>query len=138
MTKYLINNIYTNNLPQFITYARNGLILNLFGYLLYLALTESGFSPFISVSITYPLGILLSYYFHSRYTFQYEAKRNYYKSLLKYIFIYISGYLLNITVLYFLHNLMLLSHVIAQLIATIIAPIYFFTANKYWVFKIQN
>ena len=136
MRRYLLNNLCTHNLPQFILYAKYGLILNLFGYLLYIALSESGLSPFISVSITYPLGILLSYYFHSRYTFRHKSTRNDYKSISKYIFIYVTGYFLNIIVLLFLHNTLHIPHEIAQLIAIIIAPFYFFIGNKYWVFRI--
>lgn len=135
MRNYQLNDFGTHNLAQFIVYAKYGLILNLIGYLLYLALTESGISPFISVSITYPLGILLSYYFHSRYTFEHKGTRNEYKSISKYTFIYVTGYLLNIIVLYFLHNTLQISHKISQIIAVIIAPFYFFLCNKYWVFK---
>ena len=135
MRQNLLNNIYNNNPPQFIVYASNGLILNLIGYLLYLALTESGFSPFISVSITYPMGILLSYHLHSRYTFKNEKERKDFKSIFKYTFIYVTGYFLNIIVLVFLHKIILLSHEFAQIIAIAIASIYFFMANKFWVFK---
>jgi putative flippase GtrA len=139
ISKYrVINKIYLSNLKQFFLYARNGLILNSICYLLYLFFTKIGCSPFLSITIIYPVGILLSYYFHSKYSFKTKLRSNELTYIFRYLIIYVLGYLLNIIILHVLHNIILLSHEVSQLIATIVAPFYFFASNKVWVFNVNN
>lgn len=123
------------NLKQFFLYAQNGVILNLIGYIAYILLTHLGLNPLIVVTVNYPAGIILSFYFHKKFTYKQrkaEAELNRFSS---YCAIYLLGYLLNITILYVFHINLLYPHEMVQLSSVIIIALILLFQNKKLVFN---
>ena len=118
-----------------LSYGINGLLLNSFGYLLYIKITAFGILPTVAITITYPLGIILSYFVHKKYTFHSDVNTRTIKSLSKFIIIYLFGYLLNFIILYIFHELFNLPHEVVQIFAILLLIFILFNLNRRFVFK---
>lgn len=124
-----------NFIKHFFLYARNGVILNLFGYIIYILMTSLGCDPFLTITITYPIGIMLSFYFHNRYTFNSIKKNKRLTSIFKYLFVYLLGYLINILILFVFHKKLLFPHEAVQVFSIIVISLVLFSLNRKYVFK---
>ena len=118
----------------FILYAKNGVIVNLIGYFFYILMTTFGFDPITTISITYPFGIMLSFFFHNRYTFN-TVHKNRLLSILKYLFVYFIGYLINLIILIIFHKKLLLPHEVVQIFSIVFISLVLFTLNRKFIFN---
>jgi putative flippase GtrA len=118
----------------FILYAKNGVIVNLIGYFFFILMTTFSFDPITTISITYPFGIMLSFFFHNRYTFN-KVHTNRLLSILKYLFVYFIGYLINLIILIIFHNKLLFPHEVVQIFSIVVISLVLFTLNRKFVFK---
>ncbi len=118
---------------QFIKYSIIGILTNLIGYLGYLLFTDLGADPKVVISVMYPIGVLCGYFGNSNITFA-EAKSDLLVSM-KYLFIHILGYGLNLFLLYLFVDNLGYSHKIVQAVAIIIVAIFLYVSFKYFVFK---
>jgi putative flippase GtrA len=119
-------------LSQLIRYGITGVASNLMGYLVYLLLTYFWLSPKTTVSILYPISATLAYFSHMKYSFSYQGKQS--GVLLRYVLVYLTGYFLNIMLLWALHDQLQIPHQIVQIIAIPIIAIFLFVTLKYFVF----
>ena len=117
---------------QFVKTCVVGVIQNTIGYLVYLSLTWSWFDPKTAVTITYPVGFIIGYYGHFKYSFSYKG--NHYKGTVRYIIAHVLGYLTNISILYIFYDLMGFDHRAVQIFAIGILVVFFFLLYKYFVF----
>lgn len=116
-------------------YALAGLTLNLLGYLIYLTVTFLGLSPIATVSIFYPLSVFLGYLVHRRHTFRHKTKAIKDATFFRYIVSYAAGYLINVTLIQFLHHELGYPHQWVQAAAIFIVAAFLFVALNLFVFK---
>jgi putative flippase GtrA len=128
------------NLPvkEFIRYAIVGLTLNLLGYMIYLLVTSLGVSPLTTVTIFYPLSVLAGYFAHRRYTFRHNTQGLEGTVLIRYILVYVAGYLINVALLEVLYRQMGYPHQLVQILAVFMVAGFLFIAMKLFVFRKAN
>lgn len=114
-------------------YAIAGLLLNAFGYTLYLGIAWLSGSPGLAVSICYPIGVLIGYLVHARYSFQYSAERS--DGLLRFIVAHVGGYLSNLAILWIGVDVLSYPHQVVQLLAIFIVAAQLFVVFKFLVFR---
>lgn len=130
MFKKLIANTLSREL---LTFSYIGILTNTFGYSLFLLLTQYLLlSPYLAVTFLYPLGIILSYNFNKKYTFINSVTTQ--KERITFFLIYLSGYFLNIVILFLLITVFNFLEYIAQAIAVVTLALYFFFMQKNYVF----
>jgi putative flippase GtrA len=122
---------------ELVRYAIVGLTLNVLGYMIYLLITSLGGSPITTVTICYPLSVLTGYFAHRRHTFRHRSQGLEGKVLVRYITVYVAGYLINAALLEILYRKMGYPHQIVQIAAIFLVAIFLFVAMKLLVFKKQ-
>lgn len=108
-----------------------GLLSNLLGYLIYLALTLF-LKPIICVALLYPLGVVLSYLSQKNLVF--SSSQGGAGVLGKFICVHTIGYLLNLFILQYCISTGALPHQVAQLLAIVLVGLFLFLGMKYFVF----
>jgi putative flippase GtrA len=119
---------------QIFRYALVGLSLNMAMYGFYLILTAFVISPFKAVFLLYPLGMLVGFYGHRRFTFKLNSDGRDFFYFLKYIFVYILGFLLNLLLMYIFYEKLGYPHQIVQLSAVFIIALFLFLLMRFFVF----
>jgi putative flippase GtrA len=118
---------------EFIRYASIGLLLNAALYVAYLGLTRTLMGREMAMSVTYAVGVLTGFALNRRITFRYRCRNL--DALLRYIVVYIIGYLINLTSLWLLVGRAGLPHEFVQGGIISILPAILFILQKYWVFS---
>jgi putative flippase GtrA len=117
---------------QLIRYAVIGLLNNLLGYLVYLLITWMGLDPKVTISILYPIGIVIGFLGHSKYSFSYDGNKK--NSLLRYLLAYAFGYLVNFMMLFILSDKLGFPHQAVQALAIFVVAAILFFLLKFFVF----
>lgn len=118
---------------QLLKYALIGILSNTFGYFMYIIITYLGIGPKTGASILYPLGVAIGYFGNRRWTFKYTG--TFVESSVKFCFIHLSGFLINITILSLFVDIIGYPHQIVQGCSIILVALYLFLASKFFVFK---
>ncbi len=118
---------------QLVRYGLVGLLVNLFGYLVYLGVTWLGVSPKAALTLLYPVGVLYGYFLHARYSFGYQGKTG--SSLGRYGLAHVFGYLTNVGMLFVLVDILGYPHQAVQLAAIFVVAGQLFLTFKFFVFK---
>jgi len=118
---------------QFFRFALVGLFSNGLLYFLYLIIVKFGFSPIISMSITYLMGVIQTFFFNKKWTFKSDSR--YGGEFFKYIGLYFIGYLINFFVLDYFVQVKGLDHQFVQLFMIAFLAIFLFAGQKLLVFK---
>ena len=121
---------------QLIRYVIVGVFTNLTGYLIYLGVTWFGVDPKIAVSLLYPIAVLVAYFGHVRYTF--ADSENSSGGVFRYILAHVVGFIMNLSLLYILHDLMGAPHQLVQLLAIFLVAGVLFLLFKYYVFPVPK
>ena len=121
---------------QIIRYGITGVLLNIFTYSLYLCLTWLWLTPRQAVTLLYPIGILLSYLSHKKFTFQ--DRRNASSTITQYLIIYILGYFINLAVIYGLVDILGFPHQLAQILAIFTLAAFSYFSMRQFVFQKKN
>lgn len=119
-------------LRQLLRYAIVGLLTNAAGYLVYLALTWLWLDPKIAVSLLYPMGVLMGYFGHARYSFAYEGATG--RGLTRYLAAHAIGYTLNVALLYVLSDRLGYPHQAVQALAIFLVAGVLFILFRFFVF----
>lgn len=119
-------------LKQFFRYVLVGASCNLAGYCLYLLLTYGGLTPKLTVSILYPVGVLINFLANRKFTFNSQGFVG--TSALRFLLAHIVGYLINISMLMILVDKAGLPHQLVQFAAVVLVAIYFFIVYRVFVF----
>ncbi len=121
------------DLPNSIRYGLVGLITNLFTYLVYVLTTYFWINPKLALTIFYPLGAIIAYLGHKKYSFTYRGKNT--GAIIRYIFAYFLGYGLNLTMLFVLSDKFNFPHQAVQALAIPLVAGVLFLMLKYFVFS---
>lgn len=119
---------------QAFRFAMVGLASNALLYLIYLALTAAGIDPKIAMSLLYMAGVAQTFLFNKRWTFNHTG--NHSTTLVRYLIVYASGYLVNLLVLFWLVDSLGYPHQIIQGVMILMLAGTIFLLQKFWVFKV--
>lgn len=123
-------------LRQVIRYGVVGVLNNLWGYLLYLLVTWLWLQPKTAVTILYPVGALSAYFAHAKFSFKYEGQRT--RGLLRFVIAHFIGYAINVSMLYFLVDVMGWRHQLVQVLAIFVVAGVLFVLFRYYVFPVTS
>jgi len=121
---------------QIMRYGVVGVLNNLLGYLIYLALTWFWLEPKLAVTMLYPIGALTSYFGHAKYSFSYQGRTIH--GLLRYVIAHCLGYGANVLLLYILVDKFMLPHQFVQAVAIFVVAGILFLLFRYFVFPVQH
>ncbi|AZE88310.1 hypothetical protein C4J97_1595 [Pseudomonas orientalis] len=120
---------------QLIRYGLVGLANNALLYLGYLLLVYCGSDEKLAMTLIYIIGVLTSYTLNYRWTFSQRKNRG---ALIRYIQMHLTGYLINLTLLYLFVDKLLYPHQLVQIFAIIVVAFFGFFTCKYFVFREQS
>lgn len=121
---------------QLVRYGVVGVANNLVGYLIYLGVTWLGVDPKLAVTIMYPIGALIAYFSHARYSFSYRGDRM--GGLFRYVIAHVIGYGANVSLLYIFFDRMGFPHQLVQAMAIFIVAGLLFVLFRYFVFPARS
>lgn len=118
---------------QFIRYAIVGLASNAIAYLIYIVLTRLGMGPKIAMSLLYALGVMQTFVFNKRWTFDHRGAHA--AVFIRYCITYGLGYVINLMALFFLVDQQGYPHEIVQGAMIFSLAVMLFLLQKFWVFQ---
>lgn len=118
---------------QVIRYIIIGALSNLFGFLVYLAITSNGLYSIYSMTIVYVAATLVSFVGNKQWTFASNGRSN--KCFQKYVVVQTSGYLTNFLLLSILCGKFGFPHQKIQFLAMLIVASQLYLLRKYYVFN---
>jgi len=119
---------------KFIVVGSMNTLVSFFIFFICYALLQ--YSYFISLVISYAIGILNSYFWNSLWTF--GVKRTDIKSLIKFISVYIITFILNLFIVFILVDVYEVGVLVSQGFSLFVVSAVSFVAHKYWSFKIKE
>ena len=109
-----------------------GLLTNGALYAVYLLLSRLAFQPLVAMTITFALGVALSWLLNGLITFRAQLTR---RSGFRMIMAYLGAYLSNLALLWLAVHVFSLPHQWIQLVIMILLAILLFALQKFWVFS---
>jgi putative flippase GtrA len=110
-----------------------GLCSNLLGYGAYLLLVANDMDSKLAVTLLYFIGVFLSYLGNKRLTFR--GTGNVLSSGARYLAVYITGYLLNLFLIFLFVDRLGFPHQIVQAMAILFVAIALFSMLRFFVFR---
>lgn len=130
-----LHNSKDKAIRQFVIYAFIGLLSNLLGYMLYYLLTYLFYAPKSIMTILYIFGALVGFFANRRFTFKNDGSIGSFG--FRYLLAQLSGYILNLSLLFIFVDIFNIKHQIVQAIAILVVAIFLFLLSKYFVFTSQ-
>ena len=119
-------------LRQLFSYALIGVLTNLLGYALYLLLTYFWGAPKLTMTALYTVGAIIGFFANRHYTFGHDGHIG--AAGVRYLFVQLLGYLLNLSLLLLFVDLLGFAHQIVQAVAIIVVAILLFVLSRLFVF----
>lgn len=119
-------------LRQSVRYASVGVGSNLIVYACYLAITAFGLGHIFAMTVSYIIGISISFFANSSWSFDYGGPLR--AAAMRYLLAYLFGYLINLLILVIGVDVLGFNHAIIQAIAIFVVALALFLLHKYWVF----
>ena len=111
-----------------------GIVSNGLCYGCFLALLWSGLVGYVNaMTAAYCLGVILSFLFNKVFTFEHHGR--FMPALVRFIALYLSGYLINLWLLRFLVDSVGWAAAVAQLLVIVMLAVYFFFMQRLIVFR---
>ena len=111
-----------------------GIISNGLCYGCFLALLWSGLVGYVkAMTAAYSLGVILSFLFNKVFTFEHHGR--FMPALVRFIALYLSGYLINLWLLWFLVDALGWPAAVAQLLVIVMLAVYFFFMQRLIIFR---
>jgi putative flippase GtrA len=126
------NSTITATVGQVVRYGVVGVLSNLLGYLIYLLVTWLWLDPKMAVTLLYPIGVVISYFGHARYSFAYTGRTAH--GIVRYTIAHLVGYGVNISMLYLFSDQLAYPHPLIQAIAIFVVAGILFLLFRYYVF----
>lgn len=122
-----------STLGQLIRYGIVGGLSNGVGYLLYLAITAAGMEHKLAMTLLYAVGVAQTFIFNKRWTFRSDDPSG--SAIVRYLAVYALGYFINYLVLLLFVDIGEMPHQMVMAGLFVLMAIYFFLAQKFWVFR---
>ncbi len=123
-------------ITQIIRYGVVGVLNNLLGYLIYLAITWLWLEPKIAVTMLYPIGAFTAYFGQAKYSFSYQGRTR--GGMFRYIIAHAIGYGVNVLLLYIFVDKFLFPHQLVQAAGIVLVAGLLFLLFRYFVFPVQQ
>ena len=120
-------------LPQVTSYILIGIFLNISLYILFVVLIFFGIESKITISLCYALGLTFSFLLNKTFTFSNNSKT--WKQLMRYLFLILCLYILNLFLLFLFVDKMSKSPTLVQGFIFISYIPITFILQKFWVFS---
>lgn len=117
---------------QLVRYGTVGLLSNAVGYVLYLLITGVGVEHKLTMTLLYLVGVLQTFFFNRRWTFRHDGTHG--PAFVRYCLAYGFGYVLNLTALLLLVDMLGYPHQIVQGVMVLVVAALLFVLQKFWVF----
>jgi putative flippase GtrA len=131
-TTEVARNTWLALISQMARYGVIGVMNNLLGYLVYLTVTWLWLDPKLAVSLLYPLGAMTAYFGHAKYAFAYQGKHSH--GVMRYIVAHLTGYAINVSLLYVFTDRLGFSHQAVQACAVVVVGGVLYVFFRCWVF----
>jgi len=120
-------------LGQVVRYGVVGVASNLLTYLIYLGITSAGAEPKLAMSLVYLMGVIQTFFLNKTWSFRFDGAMA--PALVRYICLYLLGYLINFLTLWLLVDKLGYPHqwVMGGLI--LFMAVFFFLGQKLWTFR---
>ena len=128
----MARNKWLSLISQMARYGVVGVINNLLGYLIYLAITWLWLDPKLAVTLLYPIGATTAYFGHAKYAFTYQGNPG--QGMLRYIVSHLLGYAINVSLLYVFTDRLGFAHQGVQFFAIVAVGGVLYLLFRYWVF----
>lgn len=129
-----------NTHKQLLRFAVVGIGSNIILYLAYLLLTGLGLGHKTAMTLLYAVGILQTFLLNRRWTFKHQGKFD--GAFIRYIFVYLLGYVVNLSGLYIFVDVFGFAHQLIQGVMIFLVAALQFYFQRLWVFyrpdKIQG
>jgi putative flippase GtrA len=125
-----------NTQRQLLRYAVVGIGSNVILYLAYLLLTGLGLGHKTAMTVLYLVGILQTFLLNRYWTFADQGKFR--GALIRYVIVYLLGYLVNFSGLYIFVDVMGFAHQLIQAVMIFVVAALQFLLQRLWVFKRAN
>ena len=110
-----------------------GLATNATLFLVYALLTQWLLGPKFAMTITYGMGVALSFIFNRAWTFR--SKEQPLAAFARYCSLYMFGYVLNLVALWLMVDYLSFPHLAVQAVMIVLLAMFFFLAQRHWVFQ---
>lgn len=127
---------YKQTALRFVRYAVVGVVTNLAGYLVYLAITSAGAGPKSTATVLYAVGATMGYFGNRNWAFRHSG--NMLESWTGYCLFHVGGYLLNMSLLHIFVDKLGFPHQLVQAVAIVIVACYLFVALNMVVFRART
>jgi putative flippase GtrA len=121
---------------QLLRYIMVGVGSNVILYLAYLLLTGLGLGHKTAMTLSYGVGILQTFLLNRSWTFGHQGHIR--SAFIRYIVIYLLGYLVNFSGLYIFVDVFGFAHQLIQGVMIIIVAVLLFVLLRLWVFDKHN
>lgn len=118
---------------SFSRYVSMGIVTNLVFYTIFWVALKLYENHFLAVSLAYPISIFVGVFLHSGFSFSFGKPGTY--EAFKYILVYVTGYFLNLLVLYIGVDVLLFAAVAVQVVATMVVVMFNYVSLKFFVFS---
>jgi putative flippase GtrA len=132
MTSKYFGQSKSKTLRQLFNYGMVGLLTNFLGYALYLFLTYLWSSPKLTMTVLYFAGALIGFFANRRFTFCHDGRIG--VTGVRYMFVQLFGYLLNLSLLMLFVDWLGLAHQLVQAVAIVVVAICLFVLLRVFVF----
>jgi putative flippase GtrA len=122
----------SQSLAQLLRYGIIGLVSNLTGYIVYLLITHFGVAPTIAMTILYLVGAVIGFFGNKNLTFAHKG--GVLGAGVRYVVAHCFGYLINLSILVFMVDVLGYPHQWVQAAAIFIVAGFLFLMFKFFVF----
>ena len=109
------------------------LALNFAGFAFWFILVAYGLNPITTFTIVYLTSVVTIFFINKSYVFRHQG--NFLNAFKLHILVYCFGYVLSFSILTFLLDQVRLNYIFSMLLTYIIMPLYFYSMQKYLVFR---
>lgn len=102
-------------------------------YALFVGQSFAGMNAIVAATITYALGMVISFVLHERWTFRHSGNRR--RTIVRFLIANLGGYLLNVAILWVFVSRLGLPQIAVQLFALGVVAIALFFTMRGWVFR---
>lgn len=122
----------SKTIRQISSFVLIGLLINFLGYALYIIMTDFWGAPKLTMTALYSAGALIGFFANRFFTFRHDGLIG--ETGLRYLFVQLLGYLLNLTLLVLFVDLLGFAHQFVQAISIIVVAIFLFVLSRLFVF----
>ncbi len=117
---------------DFVGFAIVGAINTGFSFIIYLLLLKLGLYYILASIVSYMAGIIVSYILNTKFVFKEQKTMS---NLSKFVSVYLTALIINLSLLYFLVDIIGMNPVLGQIAVTLLVLFYNYILQKFWTFK---